>query len=438
MNFIKRFLVARKTVLSLLVAVIAAVVLAYSIPQQLASSPAEISVWQELHPIPAKIAGLFQLHRVFTSWWFVVILLLLLLSLLFSSNEQIVRALKKTTILRCNISDREFLLACSVKQFSQTVKKLGYFKIGPTEPLCRFVKNPWGYWGNAFLHVGFVFIIVASLFVVLTQKRGLINLHEGEVFPAGGQWLSEERGALVGNFFLPDAVRLNKVTPEFWENGDQKQLTTSVVFMGPGAVEIDELLIINKIVYHRGVRVYQSRFFGEVFFLSLLNDNGERVGLRLDLEHPSRIDTPSYGAFRFDDLPFLLKAKYFVDADMQSMNSENPLLVLRLFDGDQLLGELPLKIGETGGIGPYQAHLVDVKRWAGLFFVDITGMPIIFFAFFVIIAGSSLTYFFPPREFLVREDGERLYLTWKPSRFACFYRDELENIIRQFGGQRDE
>ena len=435
MNFLKRFLVSRKTVLTLLVAGIAAVSIAYIIPQRFAVSPAEMTAWQSKYPIPAKIDAILQLHQVFTSWWFVVLLLMLLLSLLFSCSDQIVRAFQRTFAKPRHQNDREIFLACGDKQLSQIVGKHGYIKIGQAETRSRFVKNPWGYWGNALLHVGFVIIIMASLFIVLTQKRGMVNLAEEEIFPAGGQWQTEERGLLAGSFFLQDALQLKTVKPDFWENGDLKQLSATVLFMGPEERQTTEQLIINKIVYYRGVRVYLSRFFGMEFLVSLLNDEGEHIGIRMDFEHPVRLDAPSYGTFRFNELSFLVKAKCYADSDMRDMAGDNPQLVLRLLNDDKLLGELSLKIGETGRLGPFQARLVGMKRWTGLIFVDITGMPFVFFAFFVIIVGSGLTYFMPPRELLVRQEGQHLYLTWKPGRFPGFYKDELDNILGQLKEQ---
>jgi hypothetical protein len=76
-------------------------------------------------------------------------------------------------------------------------------------------------------------------------------------------------------------------------------------------------------------------------------------------------------------------------------------------------------------------RIVDVKKWAGIVCIESTGMPGVFSGFFLLIIGSILQYFTPPREVLVTtmKDG-RLKIFWRASRFCSLYTDEFKQLRR--------
>lgn len=137
-------------------------------------------------------------------------------------------------------------------------------------------------------------------------------------------------------------------------------------------------------------------------------------------------DRPSY-----NDFPNLLgdgrlvRAKYLVDPEKTSFDHVHPLLTLRLDDPDKEVGRLPLQAGAEGTIGPYTFRLLAVAPWSRLILVRLTGIPVVFFGFFIICLGGTLYYFAPPHEVSLREaaDGATL-VCWRATRFAAFYADE--------------
>lgn len=145
-----------------------------------------------------------------------------------------------------------------------------------------------------------------------------------------------------------------------------------------------------------------------------------------------------YANLKSYEIPYLIKAKYFADADKKSMLSQHPLLVMRLVDKGRVIGEVSLKNGESGQLGPYTATVTGISKWAGMIFVDITGMPGIFLGFFIIIIGGGLTYFMPPREFYLRKEGDGFSITWKATRFESFYEEEYEKVSSAFGGLKPQ
>lgn len=424
----KRFFLSRKTIFALIILALGSIVVAYIFPQRFSSSSETLRLWQEAHPFWVPWVERLGLDHVYFTPWFAVLLFTFSLTLAVSTYEQVKLSIKKTFGKEMTSGGKSLEVTGSEEDLVAAIKQEGYLQTTKAPEFLRLVKHPWGYWGNVLLHLGILLTIVSSLLIVLTQKRGLLQLIEGEVYIPGSRWTVEDNGILAGAFILPEAVRLNRVTAEFWETDNLKQLTTSISFISPQGRFTPYMLAINQILHYRGLRVYQGQSFGTVFFVELEDREGRRDTIMLHIGNPAGRDKPGYGDFRFEGIPYLLKAKYFVDAEKQSMNSMNPLLVMRLMDREQIAGEVSLKQGESGALGPYNAKLVGVSRWAGLIFVDLTGMPGIFFGFFIIILGGGLTYFFPPREFLVRKEEEGFSLSWRAARFEGFYQEEFKKI----------
>jgi cytochrome c biogenesis protein len=428
MTTMKRFFLSRKTILTLIVLILGAIAAGYIFPQSFSTSPDEIEKWQEGHPFLALWAKTLGLHHVYSTSWFAILLFLFMVSLTISTVEQIKKSSKKTFGEGVGQGGNKTTTKVPPEELKKIIKNAGYMKVAEKDTLIRFVKYPWGYWGSALLHLGIMIVIGSSLLIVLTQKRGLLNLVEGETFVPGSPWFVEENGVLAGRFVTPEAVKLEKVNPEFWETDELKQLSTEVSFIDIQGGIKKNVLAVNQTIDYRGLRIYQSHSFGNAFFVEFGDGGGGKRGVILQLENPTARDKASYGNFNFEEMPYLVKAKYFADAEKKSMESANPLLVMRLVDKGTTLGELPLRIGEEGQIGSYTVKLVKGSKWAGLIFVDITGMEGIFFGFFIIIVGSGLTYFMTPREIYLKGEGDQTHLTWKASRFEDVYKGEFDII----------
>lgn len=428
----KRFFLSRKTILTLIILILAAIIIGYLFPQRFAAPPSEMERWRETNSFWVPWVERLGLDHVYSTPWFAALLFVFLFSLGISTYEQIKISTKKT-FGGLPAGVESFRIIADENELISAIKTQGYFRAAKNEEGYRFVKHPWGYWGNVLLHIGIVLTIASSLLIVLTQKRGVLNLVEGEITIPGAPWAAEENGLMAGKLVLPEAVRLDKVIAEFWETDDLKQLTTAISFIDPQGRINKHTLAINQTIDSKGLRIYQSYNYGDAFFVKFVDLEGRRNGVILQIQSPSKRDRASYGNFNLEGAPYLLKAKYFADAGKRSMDSTNPLLVLRLMDKGKVMGEINLRKGESGKIGPYTASFLDASKWAGIIFVDITGMPGIFLGFFVIIAGSGLTYFMPPREFIVRREGGEFSIAWKAARFENFYKEEFESVLKDIG-----
>ncbi len=434
MKKIKSFLLSRKSILVQILLILAVVFAGYGLPQRVSTSPLNIGKWRDAHPALVPWVDRLGLDHIYTTSWFAVLLCVFLLTLIISSYDQIATAFRK--IFRDVFTDQKGItLHVSEEELISLIKKKGYLFVGKQDTIKRFVKHPWGYWGNVLMHLGFVLIIASSLIVLLLQNRSLLQLVEEEIYFPGNPWAVEEKGLLAKDFILPEAIRLEKVTFDFYESDKPKSLSTAISFIDPQGRFKKYSVGINQIVKFKGVRIYQSNSFGHAFFVEFTDKDGKTEKIILNIDHPLRRDRPSYKDFEFEGIPYSIRAHYYVDADKKSMHSNNPLLNILIIDKEKSVKEVSLKIGESHKLGPYTARLVYVSRWSELIFVKDPGMSGIFAGSIIIIIGVMFTYFMPPREFLVRNEYNELSLVWRPSKFEEFYENEFKDILSAFAGK---
>ncbi|ABB30815.1 ResB protein required for cytochrome c biosynthesis-like protein [Geobacter metallireducens RCH3] len=432
----KRFLLSRTTILALFALILGAIVLSYFVPQHMGVPSRALDKWRESHGPLLAAVDFLGLHHMFTTPWFATLLAFFLASLSLSTYQQYRLAKERT--FRVGLPGEGWIsLPETAMESAVILRKFGYVRIGNQGEVSRHVKHPWGYWGNFLLHVGIVLVVASSLVILVTQHRGLLNLERGETVYPGTPWAVEENGLFVGKFVLPAAVRLESHDPVFWDNGEIKLIESTVAFLYPDRPVERATLGINQPAWLGGVKIYQSHRFGSDFYAEFADRDGKKVVLILPLQIPPRLDEAGYGDFQFNVMPFQIKAKYYADAARKDMLSGNPLLVLRLYDGAALLGELPLRIGESGVLGNYHVRLLKAVPWNGLILVSMSGMPGIFFGFFIIVCGCSLNYFVVPREVWVRE-GSQTAVSWRAARFAEFYRDEYDELVAALGAMHEQ
>ncbi|HML76717.1 cytochrome c biogenesis protein ResB [Geobacter sulfurreducens] len=425
---IRRFFLSRTTVIILIGLLLAAVLVASLVPQTFLASPDEMMAWHRKYPSLVPLAGVFGLHHVFTTPWFAVILLLALISLTWSTVDQCRSAWRKTFAPALPAEEGE-VVSLGRDELASRLRRNGYLPVESGKTL-RFVRHPWGYWGNAFLHGGMVAVIAASLLIALTQQRGSLAMFEGEVHYPDDPWTVEESGLMVGRLVLPEPVRLERVRPAFRPNHKVKQIASDLSFLPDGEPEHHVTVEVNAMASRRGIVVYQSTDVGDSFSVEFTDPSGRTEIFRLPINHPESLEEAGYNDFRFPWNPLKLQAKYYVDAERKKIDSAHPLLILRMMDGDQETGRVSLTPGGTGALGEYRVRLAGVQRWTTIIFVKLTGMSGVFLGFFLIILGAALAFCTPPRELVATPAGDGWLITWRAGRFGDFYRDESETLFR--------
>jgi len=430
---IRRFFLSRTTVITLIALLLAAVVAASLVPQAFLATPDQMVTWHRAYPSLVPLAGVLGLHHVFTTPWFAGILLLSLVSLTLSTAEQCRSAWRKTFAPAPPV-DEGRTVQFGREELTARLRRRGYLPVASGETL-RFVKHPWGHWGNAFLHGGMVAVIAASLLIALTQQRGSLAMFEGEVFYPTDPWSVEERGLLAGRLELPEPVRLDRVRLTFRPNHKVRQIASDLSFLPPGAPEHRATVEVNAMVSRRGIVVYQSTDAGDAFSVEFTDPAGRSEIFRLPINHPESLAEAGYNDFRFPWNPLKLQAKYYVDAERKRIDSERPLLVLRMMDDERETGRVSLTPGATGTLGEYRVRLAGVQRWTTIIFVKLTGMSGVFLGFFLIILGAALTFCTPPRELAATPRAPGWRVAWRTTRFGDFYRDEGEALLRELEGK---
>jgi len=428
MDMLKRFFLSRSTIISLIMSALFAITLAAFIPQSFLALSDKMLAWQLAHPLLERCSTLLGLHHIYTHPLFAIILVGVSISLALSTWNQCQTAWQRTfQPKRDNSCSEIFFVATAMKEACRILISNGYHRQTAADGNMRLVRHPWGYWGNALLHFGMVVTIAASLFIALTQQRGIIQLAEGVVQQPADPLLMEEHGLLVNPLVLPGPLRLDRVTCSFWPSNAVRQIESKLSFLSDTGTIETKSVEINSILHHNGIRFYQGVEFGHAFFVEVTGPNGLKRILQLQIRHPEAPDKPSYNDFQ--DLlgdGGLVRAKYLVDADKKSFQHVNPLLTLRLDKQGKELGQIPLRVGEQGTIGPYSFRLGAFAPWSRLIIVNLNGMPGIFLGFFIICLGGALHYFTPPREVsLHATPSGGTVVCWRATKFSGFYPDEL-------------
>lgn len=433
----KRFFLSRKTVLTLLTLIFIAVFISALFPQRYSTSPENVLKWQKANPFLSGWYMKFGFDHVYTTQWFALLLLFFLISLLISTFNQFTAAKRKTLDINLPAGAPSAENIASFGNIKAICLRMGYLMISDNEDAARFVKHPWGYWGNFLLHLGFVVTIGASLLITLTQKRGVVQLVEGELFQPGDTWLYEEKGLLGERFVLPFAVRLDSVRTEFWETHLVKHISSDLSLLTASDNVRGYTVAPSFKLNYMGIYIYQKTDFGHAFFVEFSDDLGMNRGIRFDLYYPESLNVASYKDFKLSWMPYLLKTKYYADAEKKLIDSRNPLFVLRLVKDNKVVGQVPLKIGESGTLGQYSVRLVGVAKWSRLIFVDITGIKGIFLGFFIIVFGTVLNYFTPPRELFAKKVNGEYIIYWRAVKFQDFYTDECDKIFKGLRKKED-
>lgn len=438
MNRIRQFLLSRTTILTLILLAIGSMLLGSLIPQSFLLTPDGTAKWHGAYPTTAMLAERLGLQHIYTHPIFACIIFLTSCSLFFSSLEQFKLSRQRTFTSELPAGNHEeFATAADPGMVMRCLRQKGYMVVATTGESARLCKHPWGYWGNFLLHLGMLIVIISSLWIALTQQRGLLHLAVGESFRPGEKWLSTEKGLLAKDFSLDRPVSLESVSYEFWPTYGVKNVASRLTFHDqqlPGETLVTG---VNSILHYQSLSIYQAVEFGHAFYLEVVNPAGVKSTYQLLLAHPEKPDRPSYGEYVNMLGPGrVLRAKYFADPEKRSFVREDPLLVLRLDESGAQLGQLPLQTGGEGSIGRFHFRLAKVDKWSGLIFTKLSGIRGVFFGFVVIVFGSVFNYFTPPRDAFVKNlTGGGSSVLWRAAKFSDFYLDEFVSLEEQFSGE---
>jgi len=431
MNIIRNFFLARATIQSSICAALAIVTVSALIPQSFVAPAGELEKWRAAYQVGASMADLLGLHHILTTPGFAIVLLLIIISLGLSCFKQVTAAWQKTFHpVPTNAAVGEICTPLAVVAVEQILRRHGFRAVATQGTTHFLVRHLWGYWGNLLFHLGMVVTIAASMLIALTQQRGMAHLAVGASLVPGQAWKSAENGLLVHELRLPETVQLTRVNYHFGPDSGLQELSSQLTFGGADGARTTLTTGINAILQYRDLQIYQGTDFGHAFLLEVTGPQGRTESMPIAISHPIKPDKPSY-----QDYPDLLgegyqlRAKYVANEGMKAFEPVNPVLTLRIDRQGKEVGRVALKPGSEGHIGPYRFRLLECVPWTQLIFVRLTGIPGVFFGFFIICLGAVLHYFTPPREVTLVplvEGGTKV--AWRSVRFADFYAEEINEI----------
>jgi len=431
---LKAFFLSRWTILFFISVLACAIALAYIVPQGFVSSPEELRTWREGHPLLGPYVESLGLNNVYSSTWFLLTLSLAIVSLSLPSVRQYEAARHKTFGAAAAHAGGGITVDIGLEGMVKALRGRGYLRIGgEAGGGLRFIKHPWGHWGNFLLHLGIVVTLASSMYAALTLKSGMRQYIESMTLMPGAPWLVEDSGLLGGRLQMPSAVRVESIMPEFWDNGRVRQITTLVSFITDGEYSRQRRVSVNSMQTYNGMRIYQTLDFGDAFHLVFTDAQGNKNEMATLVPHPQGLRKEGYGDFQPPHFPYLVRVKYLTDAAGKELWGNDPLVTVRLMEKDRNAGQATLRKGEVRQVGEYKVTLEQTGKWTGLVFVHMGGMPGLFTGFFVMVIGAAFNYFTPPREVTAIQSGEGYELSWRAVKFAAFYQDEYERLFREIG-----
>jgi hypothetical protein len=374
-----------------------------------------------------------NLHSIYSQPWFAAIILFASLALGISSFDQLSVVRKKLN--STGISATDDLAMEITEPFLRSVARCHHYRFLKTgsDGQLKFVRCPWGYYGNLLLHFGLALVIMVSLYVALTARQGALILVEGEQRDVNQPWNMTEQGLFASPLKLPGAIRLDRVRVRF----DDKQQPVEVfsdLSISAESGRADSLSAsINRIQNYHGIRIYHSAQYGNTFSVTITDRSGAVHVETIAAQQPQGLEKAGYSdEFRVNWSPHLLSAKYHADADKKSMLSSNPELILRLTQENREVARATLTKGKSEMLGEYRVQLNGVSRWSKLIFVDSSGMPLIFSGFAIIMMGGLLQYLTPPRELIgVRQSNGLYRVYWKSPSFKDFFMEERDGMATE-------
>jgi cytochrome c biogenesis protein ResB len=427
---IKILILSRVVVIAEILTVIVAGIIADLVPQRFLSSADLVSQWRIHHAGLVPLVDILQLHAVYTSIWFVSVIALAGMSLAVSSVDQIrmARSRFKTTIT----SGQELVIIDDLSPaLAAHIAGTGYKPhIFGQKSVIKFIRCSWGYWGIPLFHLGMVVVMVASLYIALTERRGALVIAQRETLAPSDQWSNTEEGLLAEKLRLPAIFRFDALKITYDRQSIPERIESLVTFINGDGTQEQRRVAINGVNSYQGIRIYHANEYGDAFSLEFMAPDGSLHVEKLLIGHPLGLNDAGYLDTNLPWLPVTLSLKYFADVEHRSMNSTHPQLIMRLMAGKQETARAALLVNQRAKLGDYQVRLLAVDKWAKFTFVDVHGMAVVFTGFGLMMLGALLSYMLPPRELcVVRREDDRYAVHWRATKFAEFYAEERTALL---------
>lgn len=450
MQKVKRFLLSRKTVISLICAVGISCIVASIIPQITRKAPQFFEAWKANSPKLYYVIDLLQINQVYTSTWFLILIAIIALSLVYSVYYQSKALIKSKEPAQRKITERSFkdFLALILVQGSgvrdqglaHVIK--GVFKVRGYRPYLAieesryflFGKNRAGRWGSVVFHLGLLICILAALYGLAFQKRGFVQLKQADTFQGKDEdWQAKSLGVFAGNFDPGFQVYLNKFAPSYWENDQIKNLESSLTITDTKAESRQFVLSPAGPIRFEGTKVYQSTHYGYALGFILKKEGGEEILTDFLLDIPRKKDKPHEGKMDFPTTDYILDMKFYPNLIEPSFYATLPGVDLIVTEKGKQCFKGRVFLSQRAGLNNKDSlKFVRIRYWTGLTFVKNCGMPLVYCGFALSTLGAFLIFMLPYKQVYLKvtEDGNNVQISMggRSNRYKALFSEEFKEL----------
>ena len=422
-----------KFVITLIVLTFIAALLGALIPQVGDKSPSYFEEWKLKSPKTFYIVNLLQLDRVYTSAWFLALVFIIMLSLGYSLYSQVRRNLKRKDFAPPAAADWDFIDTKTViKQESliRFMRKQRYFLKNKSDDILVFSKNSINRWGGVIFHSGLFLIIVAALIGLAFQKRGFVQVMEGEVFSGRHEdFFVRDLGVFQERFDVGFKTQLYKFNHEYWETDQIKDISSLVAIIDKDGKTKEKTINVNSPLKYNGINIYQSFDYGYALTFVLKRPDGSETVTHFLLDRPDRRTKPFVGKTDFPQTQYIFRMKFYPDISMNSFYLGKPILYLQVVKG--ISNPVFEGLVIPGNVMNIEGNLVrfhGISHWSGLIYVKGFDMSIAYIGFFISCIGASIIFLLPYKEMFISQKGSVLSLYGSTNRYKPLFEEEMERI----------
>jgi len=442
------FLSSLKLTIGLFIIIAVASLLGTVIPQQYDGGESI----RHLNPALVKVFESLQLFDMYHSIWFIILMGLLSLNLTVCSLNRFPTSWKLFRKIPSLDRSKPFE-NLSPDRILATEKERNEVIFGVERLLLKRYKrvrrkdtaNTTFFYGQkgAYSHFG-VYVIHASILIVIAGAiigsllgfEAFVNLPEGE----STNTVHLGRQKVIKN--LDFAVRCDKFSIAYYDNGMPKEYRSDLSFLKDGDVIYQGPLLVNHPVTVNGIRFYQASYGstpGDQALITIKkgNEAGTTITARLkDSLHLKEKDA-TVKILRIEEN--LMSMGPAVLISIQSPERNMRFWVFKDIERiKQGIPDLFKKVPRfnPGLFEPYYFKLneIEKKYYTGLQLSHDPGVSIVASGSFLIIIGFLITFFSSHKRFWVRVDGEegksRISVAASSTRDPVGLKRETENLMR--------
>jgi len=442
------FLSSLKLTIGLFIIIAVASLLGTVIPQQYDGGESI----RHLNPALVKVFESLQLFDMYHSIWFIILMGLLSLNLTVCSLNRFPTSWKLFRKIPSLDRSKPFE-NLSPDRILATEKERNEVIFGVERLLLKRYKrvrrkdtaNTTFFYGQkgAYSHFG-VYVIHASILIVIAGAiigsllgfEAFVNLPEGE----STNTVHLGRQKVIKN--LDFAVRCDKFSIAYYDNGMPKEYRSDLSFLKDGDVIYQGPLLVNHPVTVNGIRFYQASYGstpGDQALITIKkgNEAGTTITARLkDSLHLKEKDA-TVKILRIEENLMSMGPAVLISIQSPERNMRFWVFkdIERIKQGiPDLFKRVPRF--NPGLFEPYYFKLneIEKKYYTGLQLSHDPGVSIVASGSFLIIIGFLITFFSSHKRFWVRVDGEegksRISVAASSTRDPVGLKRETENLMR--------